>query len=305
MDTIANKRQNLVIVDANAIVHSSFHGYKPKLDQKGQDQRVLYGLLNTLADLVEYFETVDYLFMVFDPADSALYRKTIFPQYKANRPPTDPELKRQRDVAQNIVTNYLGLPTVSYPGYEADDIIGSMSDILSEKFEVTVVSPDKDLAQLVKPNVRMLRKTKVDNRKFYKFLDENKVKEDFGVYPNQIADWLALVGDAADNLPGLYRIGKTRASEYLSLYRSIEDMFLIINDMEHKELREQLLANRERVELIRKLATVVRDLPVRESCEQAIIKATKIREQEKYAAQVAYMQNYFAWPEYIKQMFSS
>lgn len=305
MDTIANKRQNLVIVDANAIVHSSFHGYKPKLDQKGQDQRVLYGLLNTLADLVEYFETVDYLFMVFDPADSALYRKTIFPQYKANRPPTDPELKRQRDVAQNIVTNYLGLPTVSYPGYEADDIIGSMSDILAEKFEVTVVSPDKDLAQLVKPNVRMLRKTKVDNRKFYKFLDESKVKEDFGVYPNQIADWLALVGDAADNLPGLYRIGKTRASEYLSLYRSIEDMFLIINDMEHKELREQLLANRERVELIRKLATVVRDLPVRESCDQAIIKATKIREQEKYAAQVAYMQNYFAWPEYIKQMFSS
>lgn len=305
MDTIENKRENLVIVDANAIVHSSFHGYKPKLDQKGQDQRVLYGLLNTLADLVEYFETVDYLFMVFDPADSALYRKTVFPQYKANRPPTDPDLKRQRDVAQNVISNYLGLPTVSYPGYEADDIIGSMSDILAEKYEVTIVSPDKDLAQLVKPNVRMLRKTKVDNRKFYKFLDEEKVKEDFGVYPNQIADWLALVGDAADNLPGLYRIGKARAAEYLSLYRSIEDMFLIINDMEHKDLKEQLLANKERVELIRKLATVVRDLPVKESCDSAIIKAAKIREQEKYSAQLAYMQNYFDWPEYIKQMFAS
>lgn len=82
-------------------------------------------------------------------------------------------------------------------------------------------------------------------------------------------------------------------------------MFLIINDMEHKDLKEQLLANKERVELIRKLATVVRDLPVKESCDSAIIKATKIREQEKYSAQLAYMQNYFAWPEYIKQMFAS
>lgn len=305
MDTIEEKRETLVIVDANAIVHSSFHGYKPKLDQKGQDQRVLYGLLNTLADLVDYFETVDYLFMVFDPPDSALYRKTIFPQYKANRPPTDPDLKRQRDVAQNVISNYLGLPTVSHPGYEADDIIGSMSDILAEDYDITIVSPDKDLAQLVKPNVRMLRKTKLDNRKFYKFLDEEKVKEDFGVYPNQIADWLALVGDAADNLPGLYRVGKTRAAEYLSLYRSIEDMFLIINDMEHKELKEQLLANKEKVELIRKLATVVRDLPVKDSCDNAIIKAQKIRKQEKYAAQLAYMQNYFSWPEYIKKMFTS
>lgn len=305
MDTITEKRQNLVIVDANAIVHSSFHGYKPKLDKRGQDQRVLYGIMNTLADLVEYFDTVDYLFMVFDPVDSALYRKSVFPQYKANRPPTDPDLKRQRDVAQNIIANYIGLPTVSYPGYEADDIIGSMSDMLCDKFNVTIVSPDKDLAQLVKPNVRMLRKTKIDTRKFYKFLDEEKVKEDFGVYPNQIADWLALVGDAADNLPGLYRIGKTKAAEYLSLYRSIEDMFLIINDMEHKELKEQLIANKERVELIRLLATVVRDLPVKEPCEKALEKATKIRSQEKYQEQLKYMQDFFSWPDYIKQMLSS
>lgn len=305
MDTIANKKQNLVIVDANAIVHSSFHGYKPKLDKKGQDQRVLYGLMNTLADLVEYFDTVDYLYMVFDPVDSALYRKTIFPQYKANRPPTDPELKRQRNVAQNIVSNYLGLPTVSFPGYEADDIIGSMSDLLCNDFNVTIVSPDKDLAQLVQPNVRMLRKTKIVNRKFYKFLDEKQVKEDFGVYPNQIADWLALVGDSADNLPGLNRVGKTKAAEYLSLYRSIEDMFLIINDMEHKELKEQLIANKEKVELIRLLATVVRDLPVKEHCESALDKATKIRSHEKYQEQVNYMQEYFSWPKYIKEMLAN
>lgn len=297
------KKENFVIVDANAFVHSSFHGYTPCLDIKLQDQRVLYGVMNALVDLTFQIPNIDHLYVVFDPSDGSLYRKSMFPAYKANRPPTDPELSRQREVAQKVIEDHLGIPTLTYPGYEADDIIGTLSCLASEQYNVIIVSPDKDLAQLVKPNVILLRKIKTKKERGYKALNEEKVQEYFGVYPHQIPDWLALVGDTADNLPGLYKVGDKTAANILRTYPSLEHLFSVLHEMENKNLKEKIEDNKETLKLVKKLATIVCDLPLEEKAQQSMIKANNIRGHCDYNKKLLIMKKHFDWPNHFIDMF--
>lgn len=299
------KRENFVIVDANAFVHSAFHGYSPCLDAKCQDQRVLYGVMNALVDLTMQIPNIDHLYVVFDPSDGSLYRKSLFPTYKANRPPTDPDLARQRDVAKKVIEDHLGIPTLTYPGYEADDTIGTLSCLASKKYNVIIVSPDKDLAQLVNPNVILLRKMRTKTERGYKAFTESLVYEHFGVYPSQIPDWLALVGDVADNLPGLEDIGKKKASNLLKIYPSLEHMFAIMHEMEDKNLKAKIESGKEGLHLVKKLATIVCDLPIESDLQKAMNKAEKIRTHCDYQKKLLIMRKHFAWPEQFIEMFKA
>ena len=201
----------IVLLDANAFVHSSFHAYEEKLDIKGNDQRIIHGLMDTLVSLTFQFERIDEIFMIFDPDDSSLYRRSKYSAYKKNRPLVDPSLYQQRKNAEILFKEKLGIPIVTYPGYEADDIIGSVAQLFKNEHQVIIVSPDKDIAQLVDKNIFLLRKWRNKTEKGFILLDENGVKENFGVFPKQIPDLLALMGDDADNLPGVDKIGKKTA----------------------------------------------------------------------------------------------
>lgn len=297
------EKENFIIVDANAFVHSSFHGYSPCLDCKGIDNRVLQGLMNAIVDLSYNLPKIDYLYMVFDPADGSLYRKSVFPAYKANRPPTDPELNFQKDRAIKILADHIGIPMVSVSGYEADDIIGSMAYSLKDNYNVTIVSPDKDLAQLVQPNVRLMRKYRKKDDRGYKFLDEEAVYKNFGVYPKQIPDWLSLMGDAADNLPGLYMVGEKIAADLLKKYISLEHLIAIHHEIDNEVLKNKIKQALDTLPVIKHLATIKCDLPVEEKIQDALDKAHGIRTHQEYAKKFIKIKNYFNWPEHYAEMF--
>lgn len=304
MSNNPEQRETFVIVDANAFVHSSFHGYSPCLDAKGEDQRVLQGIMNTFVDLTRYIPTIDYLYVIFDPSDGSLYRKSLFPAYKANRPPTDPDLARQREVAKKVIEDHLGIPTVSHPGYEADDIIGSLACLAKDQYNVIIISPDKDLAQLVCDNVLLMRKMRTKTERGYKPFNKDKVFEHFGVHPHQIPDWLALVGDAADNLPGLDKVGEKTAANILSTYPSVEHMFAILHEMEDEKLKNKIMGNVDSIKLVKHLATIVCDLPIAEKAHEALAKADRIRSHAEYNKKLLAMRKHFSWPNHFLDMFA-
>lgn len=299
------QKENFVIVDANAFVHSSFHGYSACLDCKGVDQKVLQGMMNTIVDLSYHLPKIDYLYMIFDPADGSLFRKSVFSAYKANRPPTDPELVKQKEFAIKILGDHIGIPMITCPGFEADDIIGSMVYSLKDNYNVTVVSPDKDLAQLVQPNVRLMRKIKTKERRGYDFLDEESVYLKFGVYPKQIPDWLSLMGDAADNLPGLDKVGEKTAADLIKKYVSLEHLMAIHHEMDNHKLRDKIKMALDTLPMIKHLATIKCDLPVEDKIQEALDKAHRIRTHKEYSIKLNQLRKYFNWPDHYSQMFTS
>lgn len=294
--------EKIVIVDANAIVHRSYHGFTPKYDKKGKDQRVLYGLMQELLEISFAIENIDYLFMVFDPEDGYLFRRSQYFPYKQNRQEKDVELKNQQKQAEYILKHQIGIPIVSYQGYEADDIIGSMANTSKEEFEIIVVSPDKDLIQLVDNNISLLRKKKIEQKNRYIWMNEEKIIQEFGIYAKQIPDWLALVGDSSDNLPGLAKIGAKKASKLLNQYESIEHLIAIAHEIENEKLKNEILSSKDSLLLVKKLATVVKNLPVKNLMEESLFFATNIRKNLDYEIKLKKLELFFGWPEHYKKL---
>jgi DNA polymerase-1 len=297
------EKETIVIVDANAFVHSSFHGYPIRLDAKGQDQRVLHGLLDSLVGLTYRLDRIDQLFMIFDPDDGSLFRTSQFPSYKKNRPPTDPDLVRQRNAAKIIFKDKIGLPSVHYSGYEADDIIGSMAKLVAPQCQVVIVSPDKDIAQCVDDDVFLLRRWRTKTEKGYTLMNKQTVKEEFGVHAHQIPDWLALMGDAADNLPGLNKVGKKTAADILSQYPTLEHLLSIVNHMDDLKLKEKVLEAKDSLPLIKSLATIVTDLPIAQHIDDAIDYGNQIRSHQNYRENILKLEKYFGWQPHHKELF--
>lgn len=292
-----------VILDANAYVHTSFHAYDPRFDKKGKDQRVLHGLLDTLVGLTYSIDRIDELFIVFDPINGSLFRESMFPSYKAHRPPKDPDLLRQSQDAQHVLKNGFGLQLITYSGYEADDIIGSIAAITSKQTQTIVVSPDKDLAQLVNENTFLLRKKKARGDKGYVLMDEQKVVEDFGVHPTKIADWLALMGDVSDGLPGLDKVGNKTAIKILSQYPSVEHLLSIANHIEDVKLKAKVLGASETLPLIKQLATIVCDLPISDHIIEVKKETEAIRNSAHFKKKILLLEEYFDFAQHYKDLF--
>lgn len=277
-----NKKNNVVLIDANAFVHKSFHGYEPTFSQDKEDVKILHGLIQALYDSVKNIDKIDYLYYVFDSDTSSDFRKSIFPAYKENRPPTDPELCRQRIRAKSIISNEFGFPLIEYPGYEADDVIGTMAKYYEKTHNVIIVTPDKDIFQLINDSVLVLRPRKENNRKFFEYITANGVQKYFGVNPHQIPDFLALVGDRADNLPGINNLGKVTASNLLNMYESIEHIYTVIDDLINTNndyccYLKDLKDNIDMIRQVRFLATIKTDLKLQENINQCILKAQEIQ----------------------------
>lgn len=296
-------KETFVIVDANAFVHSSFHGYPERLDATGLDQKILHGLIDALIGLTYQLNRIDYLFLIFDPDDGSLFRTSQFPAYKKNRPPANPELTRQKNAAKLIFKEQLGIPMIHYAGYEADDIIGSLAKLVSKDSQVVIVSPDKDIAQLVDDNIFMLRKWRTKTEKGYVLMDKEMVKEEFGIYPNKIPDWLALMGDDADNLPGLYKVGKKTAADIVAKYISVEHLLSIAHHIDDEKLKDKVLAAKDTLPLIKSLATIVTDLPLAELTDEAIEYGNNIRNKSNYRDNILKLEKYFRWQSHYKEIF--
>ena len=205
---------DLVLIDGSSYLYRAFHALPALTNTKGEPTGALHGVLTMILKLLRE-EQPAHIAVVFD-APGKTFRDEIYPEYKATRPPMPDDLRSQVQPILDAVAA-MGLPLLQVEGVEADDVIGTLcSRAGDEGLQVLVSTGDKDLAQLVTDKVSLVN-TMNDSR-----LDRDAVKAKFDVYPEQIVDYLALVGDSSDNIPGVPKVGAKTAAKWLNLYDSAD-----------------------------------------------------------------------------------
>ena len=237
----------LVLVDGSSYLYRAFHALPPLTNSSGEPTGAVLGVLNMLGKLVKETDPAR-VAVVFD-APGKTFRDELFAEYKAQRPPMPDELRSQVQPLIEAV-EALGLPMLRIEGVEADDVIGTLARRAAEaEMNVVISTGDKDMSQLVGPGVSLVN-TMTDTR-----LDRDGVKAKFDVYPEQIVDYLALVGDSSDNIPGVPKVGPKTAAKWLNQYGSLDEILAHQQEISGK-VGESLREHVAQLELSRKLATI-------------------------------------------------
>ncbi len=261
------------LIDASVYIFRAYYSMPDDMtDREGNPVNALYGFCRFLGDFMEQV-TPDYVGVAFDESLTTSFRHEIYPDYKANREPAPEELKRQ--IAQcRRFARAMGLMECADPAYEADDIIGTL--VIHGRDQgrpSTIVSRDKDLAQLL---------TQADV--FWDFAGKGKigyeeVPDVFGVWPEQIADFLALAGDSVDNIPGVPGVGKKTAGALLDHFGSLDEIYANLDRVHEvavrgaKTLGAKLDTHREAAEIARKLTGIATDAPLDQPEQQLKVSA--------------------------------
>ena len=228
-------QKKLVLVDGSSYLFRAYHGLPPLTSPSGHATGAMYGVLNMLRKLVRD-EQPDKVAVVFDPHGKT-FRNDIYPEYKANRPPMPDDLREQIEPLHKIIVAE-GYPLIIVDRVEADDVIGTMSQQATEQgYRVLISTGDKDLAQLVNPSVTLI------NTMSNHLLDEQGVVDKFSVRADQIADYLALMGDSSDNIPGVPKVGPKTAAKWIAEYGSLQAVMKHADEIKGKvgeNLRESL-----------------------------------------------------------------
>ena len=253
------KQKRLFLLDAYALIFRGYYAFikNPRINSQGLDTSAILGFTNSLLDVIKR-ERPDHLAVCFDKGGST-DRVEIFPEYKANRDETPEGIKVAVPYIYKLL-EAMHIPVIVKEGYEADDIIGTLAKKAEkEGYQTFMVTPDKDFAQLVSPNIFMYRPMFGGG---YETWGVEEVKAKFEVKdPIQVIDFLGMKGDAVDNIPGLPGVGDKTAKKFINLYGSMEG--LIKNTQELKgKMKEKVEANAELGLLSKKLATILLDVPV-------------------------------------------
>lgn len=255
----ANIRK-LCLVDAYALIFRAYYAFlrNPRINSKGLNTSAIFGFTNSLLEVINR-ENPSHLAVAFDPSGPT-FRNYLFPDYKANREDTPEDIKKAVPYIKKILDAF-NIKIVQVDGYEADDVVGTLSRMASNAgFKTFMVTPDKDYAQLVTDDIVMY-KPKTAGNDIEKWGVE-EIKKKFSVEkPEQVIDLLALWGDSADNIPGCPGIGEKRAKIIIGKYGSIENVYAHIDEFSGKQ-KENLIKFKEQVELSKKLATIKTDVPI-------------------------------------------
>jgi DNA polymerase-1 len=247
------KRPSLYIVDALNFLFRAFHALPHLTTTKGVETGAVYGLCQMLLRIARE-QSPTHICVVYD-APGPNFRHQIYTEYKAHRPPMPPELASQMPIVDRVVDTF-GIQTLAVPGFEADDVIATVTRLaVAGGMEVVICSSDKDLMQLCDGNVTVLDTMK--NRR----MGPAEVKEKFGVAPAQVGDVLALMGDGVDNVPGVDGIGPKTASELINTFGSIDGLYARLDEVKGKR-RETLAASRELVKTSRELVALRENVPL-------------------------------------------
>jgi len=237
----------LVLVDGSSYLYRAFHALPPLANSRGEPTGAVLGVLNMLTKLLKEHDP-PLIGVVFD-APGKTFRDELFAEYKAHRPPMPDELRAQVEPVIGAV-EALGLPLLRVPGVEADDVIGTLARRAAERgLRVVISTGDKDMAQLVDDRITLVN-TMTDSA-----LDRAGVKLKFDVYPEQIVDYLALVGDSSDNIPGVPKVGPKTAARWLNQYTTLDNLLAHQDEIEGK-VGESLRAHTDDLALSRRLATI-------------------------------------------------
>ncbi len=246
---MASKKPKLYLIDGSSYIFRAFYGIRQFLSNaQGLPTNALYGFTTMLSKVVRD-EQPDYLAVVFD-SKAKTFRHEMYPAYKANRDTPPEELAEQFPYFEPLVEAF-NIVSLRQDGFEADDIIGTLAKMGEEaKMEVVIVSGDKDMMQLVSPNVHMLDTMK-DKR-----MAKPEVIDKFGVPPEQVIEVMGLMGDSSDHIPGVKGVGPKTATELIRKYGSIDELYENIDDIEKVKLKEKLVTDKENALLSRQLVTI-------------------------------------------------
>jgi DNA polymerase-1 len=248
---MAEKNPPVILVDGSSYLFRAFHALPPLTNSKGQPTGAVYGVINMLRKLRDEYKP-EYMAVVFD-AKGKTFRHDIYKDYKANRPPMPDDLKSQIEPLHKLV-KAMGFPLISVDGVEADDVIGTLATTATQrKKEMLISTGDKDLAQLVSPHVTLI------NTMNNQVLDEAGVENKFEVPPERIIDYLTLVGDTSDNIPGVPKVGPKTAVKWLKQYDSLDNLVEHAEEVSGK-IGENLRNSLEALPLSRELVTIRCDL---------------------------------------------
>ena len=244
-----SKKETLYLIDGSSYIFRAYFGVRQNLStSKGLPTNALYGFVTMLQRVVRD-ENPDYLVVAFDSKEKT-FRHEMYPQYKANREAPPEDLQKQFPYFEPIVKAH-NIHSIRVPGVEADDIIGTLAmQGKNAGLQVTIVSGDKDMMQLIGPDIHMLDTMK--NKRF----EKKDVVEKFGVGPEQVIEVMGLMGDSSDNIPGVKGVGPKTAAELIQKFDSIENLYEHIEEIDKKKLKEKLATDKENALLSRQLVTI-------------------------------------------------
>ena len=256
-----SNQKRLFLLDAYALIFRGYYAFikNPRINSKGVDTSAVMGFMNSLLDVIKR-ERPDHLAVCFDKGGS-VSRTELFEDYKANRDETPEAIKIAVPVIHEILAA-MHIPIIEKAGFEADDIIGTLAkQAEKENFSVYMVTPDKDFAQLVSENIFMYRPARMGNGIEIWGVPEVQAKFDVE-RPEQVIDYLGMMGDSVDNIPGLPGVGDKTARKFIAQYGSMENLLENTDQLKGK-LKEKIEANKELGMLSKELAKILLDVPVK------------------------------------------
>jgi len=252
--------KNLFLLDAYALIYRGYYAFikNPRINSKGTDTSAILGFMNSLFDIIRT-QNPDYLAVAFDKGGSVT-RSEMFEEYKSNRDKTPEPILVAIPYIKEILKG-MKIPILEKEGFEADDIIGTVAkDAEENNFKVYMVTPDKDFAQLVSDNIFLCKPARMGNSMEIWGVDEVKDKFEVGS-PDQVIDYLGMMGDSVDNIPGLPGVGDKTAKKFIKQYGSLENLLQNAHKVTGK-LGEKIIENKELGVLSKKLAKIILDVPI-------------------------------------------
>lgn len=262
--------EKIVLIDGHSILNRAFYGIPELTNAKGLHTNAVYGFLNILFKILDE-EKPQYLTVAFD-VKAPTFRHEMFKEYKGTRKPMPDELREQVPVIKEVL-QAMGICIMEKPGYEADDLLGTMAGICEKQgVEVSIISGDRDLLQLATPHIKIrIPKTKRTGTEIEDYLPE-QVKEKYLVTPQEFIDVKALMGDTADNIPGVPGIGEKTATKLIVEYGSVQGVYDHLEEMKASKMKTNLEENKELAYLSRKLAEICTSCDIDFKPEQALMK---------------------------------
>ena len=264
---MTDKKPPLILVDGSSYLFRAFHALPPLTNSKGQPTGAVYGVINMLNKLLEEYKP-EHIAVVFD-AKGKTFRNDLYEEYKAHRPPMPDDLRSQIEPLYELV-EALGYPMIIVPGVEADDVIGTYARQATEqKIDTLISTGDKDLAQLVNEHVTLI------NTMNNVVLDEAGVMEKFEVPPAAIIDYLALMGDTSDNIPGVPKVGPKTAAKWLKQYQTLDNLVAHADEIKGK-VGDSLRENLEQLPLSRELTTIKCDVELDHAISELAMRSPQL-----------------------------
>ncbi len=258
------KKEKILLIDSSALMYKAFYALPPLKNKKGEQVNAVYGFFLTLIKALEDKEP-DYLVATFD-LPKKTFRHKRYKLYKAHRPETPKELIEQIPKVKKGI-KMLGIPVLEKEGYEADDIIGTLTKRWKKKIdEIIIMTEDRDLLQLVDEKVKVA--SSLRGKKDLFIFNRKEVEEKYGLPPSLLVDFKALCGDPSDNIPGVKGVGKKTACKLIKEFGSVEKIYSSLEKIE-PSLRKKLEENKKEAFLSKELSLIEKDVPLEISISKA------------------------------------